>query len=691
MKNISISPWIFGLIIFFGTSLILKAQEDLIEPSFEQVLSLHSPGSVALSNNGKHIAYTVRKTDWKNNRYDTEIWLSKNGGEPFQLTRTPDGSSGNPQWSPDDAYLTFTTSRGNKNQIYAIRIEGGEAFPVTRAEDGVQGYQWMPDGESIVFTTLAPEEKKDKSIKERYGAFAEDESVFRLSWLYSIPFDPTIDPSEIPCYKKDTIYQTWPCVEYPKAVALIDSVDFTIRGFNISPDGKYIVFSHTPDPLIMSFMDADIGLLDLQDTTFKTIVSNPSADFASEWSPDSRAFLYDSDLQDTTSNFYKNNNVFIYNLEDGKSEAVGTNFDENISIQDWNLLGIYFTASQRTQTHLFRMDPNGKQWTRVPSMPNQIGSVSFSKDGNTMAFTATHQDDLSEVYTTALSGINPKSITNFNQQINNWKTSDSKVVTWKSKDGAEIEGVVHMPKDFDPQKKYPLLVMIHGGPTGVDRPTPVLGYVYPMNQWVNKGAVVLRVNYRGSAGYGEAFRSLNVENLGVGDAWDVLSGVDYLIEQGYIDEEKMGCMGWSQGGYISAFLTTNTDRFKAISVGAGISNWMTYYVNTDIHPFTRQYLKATPWSNEEVYRKTSPMTNINQASTPTLIQHGEFDTRVPTPNAYELLQGLQDNQVPAKLIIYKGFGHGITKPKERLAAVWHNWQWFNKYLWGEEVEMPVGE
>ena len=159
--------------------------------------------------------------------------------------------------------------------------------------------------------------------------------------------------------------------------------------------------------------------------------------------------------------------------------------------------------------------------------------------------------------------------------------------------------------------------------------------------------LVLEPNYRGSAGYGEKFRSLNVRNLGVGDAWDVLSGVDSLIAKGLVDPDRVGTMGWSQGGYISAFLATHdAARFKAISVGAGISDWMTYYVNTDIHPFTRQYLKATPWDDPEIYAKTSPITYIKQAKTPTLIQHGATDQRVPLPNAYELYQGLQDNNVP---------------------------------------------
>ena len=205
-----------------------------------------------------------------------------------------------------------------------------------------------------------------------------------------------------------------------------------------------------------------------------------------------------------------------------------------------------------------------------------------------------------------------------------------------------IEGVLHKPVGFQSGRKYPLLVVIHGGPTGVSRPTPFSSTsIYPIDLWVAKGALVLEPNYRGSAGYGEQFRALNVRNLGVGDAWDVLSGVDYLIAQGMADPDRVGTMGWSQGGYISAFLTTHDSaRFKAVSVGAGISDWMTYYVNTDIHPFTRQYLKATPWEDPEIYAKTSPITYIKGAKAPTLIQHGATDQRVPLPNAYELYQGL---------------------------------------------------
>jgi dipeptidyl aminopeptidase/acylaminoacyl peptidase len=230
------------------------------------------------------------------------------------------------------------------------------------------------------------------------------------------------------------------------------------------------------------------------------------------------------------------------------------------------------------------------------------------------------------------------------------------------------------------------LVIIHGGPASISIPTYFdrYGRYYPIEQWAAKGAVILEPNYRGSTGFGEKFRKLNYRDLGVGDYRDVISGVDHLVSRGFIDETRLGAMGWSQGGYISAFITTFSSRFKAVSVGAGISDWVTYYVNTDIPPFTRIYLGATPWDDEAVYKKTSPMTYINKAKTPTLIQHGEFDKRVPIPNAHKLYRGLKDKGVPVRFIIYKGFGHGISKPRENRSVLKHNFDWFNKYIWGEE-------
>ena len=374
----------------------------------------------------------------------------------------------------------------------------------------------------------------------------------------------------------------------------------------------------------------------------------------------------------------------------GPIENLSAQFDEDPSIVRWTPSGIFFSASSRTWAYLYRLDPATKAVTRLAPSDRWIGSgFSLSADAQTVAFTASDASTFPEVYVAPTAPtLAPKKLTTTGDQMAAWPSAPIEVVSWPSQDGATIEGILHKPVGFQAGKRYPLLVVIHGGPTGVSRATPYSSTsIYPIDLWVAKGALVLEPNYRGSAGYGEKFRSLNYRNLGVGDAWDVLSGVDYLIKQGLADGARVGTMGWSQGGYISAFLTTHDSaRFKAVSVGAGISNWMTYYVNTDIHPFTRQYLNATPWDDPEIYAKTSPMTYIKGAKAPTLIQHGATDQRVPLPNAFELYQGLQDVGVPTKLIVYKGFegiGHGPSKPKSSRAVMEHNLEWFDKYLFGE--------
>jgi dipeptidyl aminopeptidase/acylaminoacyl peptidase len=294
---------------------------------------------------------------------------------------------------------------------------------------------------------------------------------------------------------------------------------------------------------------------------------------------------------------------------------------------------------------------------------------------------------LGEVMVSDVQAFAPRALTQMTDQTKAFVLGTREVISWKSQDGTVIEGVLIKPADFNPGRKYPLLCIIHGGPTGVDRPAllaPDTRY-YPADIWAGRGALILKVNYRGSAGYGEKFRLLNVRNLGVGDAWDVISGVDYLIGKGWVDPAKVACMGWSQGGYISAFLTASSDRFAAISVGAGISDWATYYYNTDITQFTINYLGADPVEDPEIYQKTSPISYVKKARTPTLIQHGELDRRVPTPNGYELRLALLNRGVKAEMVVYKGFGHGITKPKSLRAVMQHNLDWFNHYLWGDPL------
>jgi dipeptidyl aminopeptidase/acylaminoacyl peptidase len=387
-----------------------------------------------------------------------------------------------------------------------------------------------------------------------------------------------------------------------------------------------------------------------------------------------------------TDYFAKNSRLAVIPVDGGTPRSITDRFDENPSVVEWNSDGLYFAGAQKTASHLFRVDPATATITRV-SAPDGLmaGGFSFTRDGRRMAFSASSPTTLSEVFVTEVSNFAPRALTKMTDQTSPFTLGTREVISWKSQDGAVIEGVLIKPANFDPSKKYALLCIIHGGPTGIDRPallSPDTRY-YPSDIWAARGALILKVNYRGSAGYGEKFRQLNIRNLGVGDAWDVLSGVEHLVAKGWVDPSKVGCMGWSQGGYISAFLTTSSDKFAAISVGAGISNWSTYYYNTDITPFTINYLGDDPAEDPEIYLKTSPMTYVKKARTPTLIQHGELDRRVPIANAYELRQGLEDRGVPVDMVVYKGFGHGISKPRSMRAVMEHNLAWFNHYIFGD--------
>ncbi len=653
-------------------------------PSFEEVISLQSASNATISPSGEALLFTSQKVDWKENRYDTEIWVAKKGQAPFQLTNNPTGSSTSPKWSPNGQWIAFLSKRADKTQIQVMRAAGGESFQLTTVESDVTDFEWSPDGTKIAFLQSEDNSKEEKARKEKYGGFEVEDSEYSLNQLWVINFEPErLYSNLLPEQLKDSML-----LQQSKPSLLLDKATFSVNGFKWSPNGQKIAFGHQPDPSIMAFLKSDISIYDFASKSHQLLVSNPSNDDLLDWSPDGKSILYQTSLADTISNFYRNDNLFRIAIDGSNMKQLAADFDENLSNVQWNEKGIFAIAWQKTKSPLIHIDPTKGTTKVLTSKPERIYSYSFAKNGNKIAYTGANDDDLPELYLSDSPFKNGNQLTNFTSQIQSWSVAKSEVISWKSKDGTLIEGVLHKPLDYDASKKYPLLIVIHGGPTGISTPSPTPAYVYPMVQWLNKGALILRPNYRGSAGYGEKFRSLNVENLGIGDAWDVLSGVEYLENLGLIDSEKVASMGWSQGGYISAFLTTNSDKFKAISVGAGISNWMTYYVSTDIHPFTRQYLKATPWSNKAIYEKTSPMTNINNATTPTLIQHGEFDKRVPTSNAYELYQGLQDVGVETELIIYKGFGHGINKPKEQLAATWHNWQWFAKYLWGETVELP---
>ena len=637
-------------------------------PTVDDLLALKSVSGTAISPDGKWVAYGVTTTDLAQDAFVTQLWLvNVASGDAHQLTRGDKGA-GQPRWSPDGAWLAFTSTRvGDRSQIFLIRPNGGEAVQLTRAETAVNGFAWARDGKQIAFTAAEPAPPKEtKARRDSLGDFEVVRHEYQHVHLWMIDVAAAI-------------------VALQPGTQLTKGKRFSVGSFSWSPDGARLAFDATATPDLIHGATADIWVLTLADTSVRLVVSQPGADNGPIWSPDGTQIAFTSAMRHERA-FARNSRIAVVAAAGGTPRAVSDAFDENPTLIEWRTDGIWFGGSQKTASHLFRVSSQGGAVTRL-SGPDAFmgGAWSIARDGGAVAFAVSSPGALVEVAVSQLTSFAPRTLTHMTNQLRGLAIGTREVISWKSRDGATIEGVLIKPADFDPSRTYPLLCVLHGGPTGTDRPALPDARYYPIDVWVARGALVLKVNYRGSAGYGETFRRLNERNLGVGDAWDVLSGVDELIRRGWVDPAKVASMGWSQGGYISAFLTTSTTRFAAISVGAGISDWATYYYNTDITPFTINYLGADPVADPEIYRLTSPISYVKGAKTPTLIQHGELDRRVPIANAYELRQALEDRGVPVEMVVYKGFGHGITRPRAMRAVMFHNLAWFNHWLWGDPL------
>ena len=707
----------FLLVLFLPG--LLRAQATHTA-TLDEIVSLKTINSAKISPDGRFVAYRMREANWKDNAFVSQLWLvNVTTGAGFQLTRGRK-SADRAEWSPDGHWLAFVTERessaieppsiekkeektddkaaekregtkeeskdgkegGGKpadHQIWVISPEGGEAWQLTKSETDVEGFHWSKDSKWIAFTANPPERKASKDRKEKYSDYEVYEKDYQQKQLWVVDVGAAAKGYLPAAAKQVTTDET-----------------LNVNSFAWSPDSTKIAFSATKNPLLAFSGEEDIYLLELgQEKSVKKIVSLPGPDNSPMFSPEGRQLAFYTALAQPYY-YYTNGHIVTVDLATVTAKPATTpadlrdltsKFDEDPQPVDWGPDGVYFAAEQKTNRHLFRVNPSSLEIQRITSPDTLlIEDGSFTKDFKTMAFVTEDATHMTELYVSACSPFAPRKLTDISAQVKDWKLGAVEVVSWKSQDGSTIEGVLHKPADYESTKKYPLLVMIHGGPTGTSQPTLSPDeYAYPVQRFLAKGALVLEPNYRGSAGYGAAFRALNVRNLGVGDMWDVMSGVDSLIAKGIVDPNRLGAMGWSEGGYISAFLATHTDRFKAISVGAGISDWMTYYVSTDVTPFTRQYLHATPWDDPGVYAKTSPITTIKQAKTPTLIQQGSNDKRVPVPDSFELYRGLQDQGVPARLILYTGFGHGVDKPKSQRALLQANLDWFGFYIWNEPV------
>ena len=514
----------------FTLALLLCAAAGATVPTIDESLSMKSVAGAQISPDGRYVAYSVTQTNWDDDDFVSQIWIAVTAtGDRYQLTSGKKASTG-PQWSPDSRRLAFTSDRDGKRQIYVISPAGGEAAQLTAEDNGVGAIAWSPDGASIAFTSTGPESKARKDRKEKYGDFEIIGGDYAMNhlWLVKVPAEISSDVKKL-----------------PKAEPLTKGEQFSVGGFSWSPDGKRIAFSAGRDPDLGSQDTEQLYVLDLADLHVRKLLDKPGPNANPKWSPDGKQIAY-ATYDGQPFFFYANRYIAVIPAEGGAPKVLTSDFDEDANLLDWGPDGIYFTALQKTNAHLYRIDPATRAVHRI-SAPDSFHATgaSFTKDHRTLAATGAAPNRFAEIFTSSTSDFAPHYLTDMGAQYKGFQLGHREVVEWKSSDGAAVEGILIKPADYDPSRKYPLLVVIHGGPTGVDTPVLTADRYYPVERFAAKGALILKPNYRGSAGYGAKFRALNVRNLGIGDYEDVISGVDSLIAKGMVDKDRVAAMGWS--------------------------------------------------------------------------------------------------------------------------------------------------
>lgn len=654
---------------------------DKQTPTIDQWLSFNYASNPQISPDGSYVVYETTAANSDANEFQSKIWIMNvTTGEHHQLTNFK-GSSYGAEWWPDSRQLAFLSTHDGMPQIYMISVTGGDAVALTRTERGVGSFHRSPDGLRIAFTSGDPEREDRKARRENYGDFqviGEMRSSMTHLWMIEVSGD----------HAK---------VATPER--LTGGSEFTVGDYSWSPDSQKIAFSGSnPAEIYSAFRGADIKswaredvyVLKVGDKSVKKIVGTKGPDFGPLYSPDGRqiAYVTSNAALGQEFNFEAIYYIAVIPVEGGTPRLLTTNFDETPNLIAWAPGGIYFSSLQKTYSHLFRLNPQTKAIERA-SQPDRAIYTQFSFTGDFKRATFLSEDGRSmpEVYISSIESFEPKRVTALNDQLKGLKHSTREVIQWKSKDGTLIEGVLTKSADFDPSKKYPLLVVIHTGPANVDQPSlNPFNDIYPIEPLVAKGALVLQPNYRGSIGYGEKFRLLLVRNLGLPQYWDVISGVDHLIAQGMVDQDRMGAMGYSHGGYVASFIATYSDRFKAVCVGGGVSDWRIFYTNSDAGPGMLPLLKATPWDDPQYYREIAALSYVKNAKTPTLIQHGSLDVRAPIAGDNELYRALKDQGVPVRMIVYTGAGHAGRSwtLKQFRSLKRHNYEWFSQWIWGEK-------
>ena len=692
--------------------------------TFMDVQELKRAGSWVPRSDGALMLYTVTTPDWveASSQSDIHIVSVADGvSSSRRLTFTDEKNETQPTWAPDGSFFVFLSNRDSEgsegNQLYMMRHDGGEAQKVTEAEEGVSGFDFSPDGRWLVYRSGESGQEQlfgisvaDLPVGEagqltegeagieqwdfspdggriyfvRPDEFDEDEKL-RLEEGFTVDVKNATTPLS-GLWSLDIVSGT----ESP----MTTSGSYSVDGFAISPDGRWISFAGGSTEryernITQARLYTDQYLLEVSSGQVERLTDNYEVgESGLSFSPDSRwiAFTAPDDMERysmTNSRMY----VRAVDDRDGAFRKIGTEFDENIRAGFWSddASTIYFNAGVTVTTQLHAMDV---QTGQVRQLTHERAALSVSRDEDSGVILIGYSDPITPptVFTTAsVEGVMDRSswiqLVDANQQLRDVSFGEEVEINWTSTDGKTVGGVLVYPVGYSEGTRYPLIVAIHGGPASADQLRFNGGYNAQV--YAGAGYAVLKPNYRGSTNYGNAHRTDIVGDYFTLGFDDIMTGVDHLIEEGIVDSERMGALGWSAGGHWSNWILTHTDRFKAISSGAGTMNWISMYAQSDVQRNRQFYIGDDfLYENFDPYWDQSPLKYIADAKTPTMVHVVEGDPRVPSPQSVELHMALKKLGVPTELFMYPGRSHGIPDPRNRLVKAVSEMAWMDHYVRG---------
>ena len=625
----------------------------------EDVMAMRNVTDPQLSPDGQWVAYVVTTADTVDNATDADVWLVRaDGSTPARRLTTSKKNDNAPQWSPDGKRLAFLSAREERPQIWMLDPNGGEAERLTDSKSAIVGFQWSPDGARIAYVApRAPTADEERRQRVKDDAVVVD-SVFPHTRLWT--FD----------------------VAARRAKELVQG-EFSVSDPQWSPDGRQLAYVVAPTPKADDGWKSDVWVVGADGAAApRRLTTNPGSDQTPRWSPDGARIAYLT--RAGTSDDVRMLRLAIMPAGGGAPRLLAPTFTYQPSDIWWQPDGraLRIEAPTRTTNNVFVVSVDGGEPRALFDDRAWIGTTSYSADGRAVALIRSDLRTPPDVHVARLDARGAptlRKLTDHNPQVRSLAIGRTETLRYKAKDGREVEGLVVYPADFTPGRRYPLLTQVHGGPAGawLDRfPSTYGSYAHV---WAGRGWIVFQPNPRGSTGYGEEYLRANIKDWGNGDYQDIQTGIDTLVARGAADSTHLAQAGWSYGGYMTAWTLTQTQRFKAVMVGAGLTNMESMYGTNDIPSTLDGYFGGTPYDNVEEYRKRSAMTYIKQAKTPTLILHGQQDQRVPTGQAQELYAGLRRQGVPVSLVFYPREGHGLGEPRHQLDKMRRELAWMTRW------------